>query len=46
MRRSRSELHLAADCCVEDLFKMLTYYPCMLRLFIGPRLALGRDLRL
>jgi hypothetical protein len=41
-----SKPHLAPDGCVEGLFKMLTYSPCMLRFIIGPRLALERDLRL
>ena len=37
--------HLAPDGSVEGLFKMLTYFPCMLRFIIGPRLALERDLK-
>jgi hypothetical protein len=41
-----SKPHLSPDGCVEGLFKMLTYSPCMLRFIIGPRLALERDLRL
>ncbi len=40
-----SKPHLAPDGCVEGLFKMLTYFPCMLRFIIGPRLVLERDLR-
>jgi len=39
-----SKHHLASDGCVADLFKMLTYSLCMLRFFIGLRLALERDL--
>jgi hypothetical protein len=39
-----SKPHLSSDSCVAALFKMLTYSPCMLRFFIGLRLALERDL--
>ncbi len=40
-----SKPHLRPNGCVASLFKMLTYSPCMLRFFIGFRLALKRHLR-
>jgi hypothetical protein len=39
-----SKHYLAYDSCVANLFKMLTYSQCMLRFFIGLRLALERNL--
>jgi hypothetical protein len=40
-----SKKHLTPNYGVVSLFKMLTYFPCMLRFFIGSRLVLERHLR-